>query len=235
MDATPEVLAEEVRARRIAVDNDLELLRVRMQNADPRRLDVSRYTQYGKQYGKTILPVLAGIGAAWMWARSRRSVGSLEQLLRRELSNLYASEQLIIPALARMSKKATDPEVQKAFDQHRLETMGQVERLERVFRSIGARPSRGDSDAVSGVVAEAERLLKRRMDPNVRDAWLIASAQRVEHIEIANYGTARTFAEMLAYTQAAQLLQQTLEEEKNTDLKLTALAERFVNPKSIRT
>jgi ferritin-like metal-binding protein YciE len=230
MDATPEVLAEEVRAKRIAVDNDLELLRVRMQKADPRRIDVDRYLQAGK----TVLPVLAGLGAAWMWGRRRRSVGSLEQLLVRELSNLYASEQLIVPALARMSSKATDPEVAQAFEQHRLETMGHVDRLKRVFRSIGAKPKRGDSDAVAGVVREAERLLKRRMDADVRDAWLIASAQRVEHIEIANYGTARTFAEMLAHTTAAQLLQQTLDEERSTDLKLTALAERFVNPRSIR-
>lgn len=230
MDATPEVLAEEVRAKRMAVDNDLELLRVRMQKADPRRIDMSRYAQYGR----TVLPALAGLGAAWMWMRSRRSVGSLEQLLIRELANLYASEQLIVPALARMSNKANDAEVQQAFEQHRLETVAQIERLERVFRAIGARPKRGDSDAVAGVITEAERLLSRKMDPDVRDAWLIASAQRVEHIEIASYGTARTFAEMLAYTQAAQLLQQSLEEEKNTDLKLTALAERFINPKSIR-
>jgi ferritin-like metal-binding protein YciE len=230
MDATPEVLAEEVRAKRIAVDNDLELLRVRMQKADPRRIDVDRYLQMGK----TMLPVLAGLGAAWMWGRSRRSVGSLQQLLVRELSNLYASEQVLVPALARMRSKATDPEVAQAFEQHRLETLGHVDRLQRVFRSIGARPKRGDSDAVTGVITEAERLLKRRMDANVRDAWLIASAQRVEHIEIANYGTARTFAEMLAHTTAAQLLQQTLDEERSTDLKLTALAERFVNPRSIR-
>jgi len=231
MDASPEVLAEEVRAKRIAVDNDLELLRVRMQKADPRRIDIERY----RQLAQRILPVVAGLGVAWMWGRRRRSVGSLEQLLVRELANLYASEQLIVPALARMSAKATDPEVAKAFDQHRLETMGHVERLQRVFRSIGVKPKRGDSDAVAGVITEAERLLKRRMDADVRDAWLIASAQRVEHIEIANYGTARTFADMLAYTHAAQLLQQTLDEERSTDLKLSALAERFVNPKSIRS
>lgn len=231
MDASPEVLAQQVRARRTAVDNDLELLRVRMQKADPRRIDVSRYAHLGR----TVLPAVAGLGVAWMWARRRRSVGSLEQLLVRELSNLYAGEKVLVPALARMSAKATDPEVARAFEQHRVETEGHIGRLVRVFRSIGASPGRGDADAVGGVIIEAEKLLKRRMDPDVRDAWLIASAQRVEHIEIASYGTARTFAEMLAYTQAAQLLQQTLEEERSTDLKLTALAERFVNPKSIRS
>ena len=134
-----------------------------------------------------------------------------------------------------MQAKATNPELQHAFEQHRIETEAQVERLVRVFRSVGARPGRGATDAVSGVIEEAERLLKRQVDPDVRDAWLIASAQRVEHIEIANYGTARTFAATLGYTHAAQLLQQTLDEERRTDEKLTDLAERFVNPQSIRS
>lgn len=228
MDARPEALAEEVRAKRYAIDNDLELLRVRVQKADPRRLANHRWLQMAA-------PIVAGVGAAWWWGRRRRSVSSLEQLLVKELSDLYASEQLLIPALQRMSAKATNPELQAAFEGHRLETIGQVERLERVFRSVGARPKRGAYDAVAGVIAETDRLLKRKVDPDVRDAWLIASAQRIEHIEIANYGTARTFADTLAYTKAAELLQQTLEEERAADEKLTNLAERFVNPQSIRS
>ena len=227
MDARPEALAEEVRARRVAIDNDLELLRVRMQKADPRRLATAHWA-------RTAAPIVAAVGAAWWWARRRRSVNSLEELLLKELADLYASEQQLIPALERMSAKATNPELKQAFDQHRRETVGHVERLERVFRSIGVRPRRGAYDAVAGVVAETERLLKRKVDPDVRDAWLIASAQRVEHIEIANYGTARTFAETLAYTYPAQLLQQTLEEERSADEKLTNLAERFVNLQSVR-
>jgi ferritin-like metal-binding protein YciE len=227
MDARPQALAEEVRAKRVAIDNDLELLRVRMQQASPRRLVDARWL-------KTAAPVAAGLAAALWWVRRRRSVTSLEELLIKQLSDLYATEQELLPALARMSVKATNPELKQAFDQHRIETAGHVERLDRVFRSIGARPKRGASDAVAGVVAETERLLGRKVDPEVRDAWLIASAQRVEHIEIANYGTARTFAETLAYTHAAQLLQQTLEEERRADETLTHLAERFVNPQSIR-
>jgi ferritin-like metal-binding protein YciE len=227
MDTRAESLAEDVRAKRTAVDNDLELLRIRLKKADPRRIDAARWA-------RTAGPIVAGIGAAYLWARRRRSVTSLQQLLEKELSDLYASEQALVPALSRMSAKATNLELKQAFDQHRLETIGHVERLERVFRSIGARPRRGAHDAVSGVVSETERLLRRKLEPDVRDAWLIASAQRVEHIEIANYGTARTFAATLAYTPAAQLLQQTLEEERNADEKLTLLAERFVNPQSIR-
>ena len=228
MDARPEALAEEVRAKRVAIDNDLELLRVRVQKADPRRL------ANNTQWLKTAAPIVAGVAGAWWWARRRRSVSSLEQLLAKELADLYASEQQLIPALRRMSERATNPELKAAFESHRTETVAHVERLERVFRSIRRRPKTGASDAVDGVIAEAERLLKRKVDPDVRDAWLIASAQRIEHIEIANYGTARTFAETLAYTYAAQLLQQTLEEERNADEKLTLLAERFVNPQSIR-
>ena len=227
MDTSPESLAEEVRAKRVAIDNDLELLRVRLQKADPRRIDATLWA-------KRAAPIVAGVGALVWWTRRRRSVGSLQQLLLKELADLYASEQVLIPALARMSAKATNLELKQAFDQHRLETEGHVERLERVFRSIGTKPKRGSYDAVAGVITESERLLKRKVDPDVRDASLIASAQRVEHIEIANYGTARTFAETLAFTQAAQLLQQTLEEERTADEKLTTLAERFINLQSIR-
>lgn len=230
MDARPEVLAEEVRARRVAIDNDLELLRVRVQKVDPRRIDTALWTRRAR----VAAPVAAVLAAAWVGIRRRRSVSSLEQLLVKELSDLYAIEEALVPALERMSTKATNPELKRAFEQHRVETMGHVARLERVFRSIGAKPKRGDADSVVGAITEAERLLKRKVDPDVRDAWLIASAQRVEHIEIANYGTARTFAETLAYTQAAQLLQQTLDEERTTDEKLTRLAETFVNPQSIR-
>jgi ferritin-like metal-binding protein YciE len=227
MDTSPQSLAEEVRAKRVAIDNDLELLRVRLQKADPRRIDTTLWA-------KRAAPIVAGVGALVWWTRRRRSVSSLQQLLIKELADLYASEQVLVPALARMSAKATNLELTQAFDQHRLETEGHVERLERVFRSIGTKPKRGSFDAVAGVIAESERLLKRKVDPDVRDASLIASAQRVEHIEIANYGTARTFAETLAFTQAAQLLQQTLEEERAADEKLTNLAERFINLQSIR-
>lgn len=227
MDARPEVLADEVRAKRVAIDNDLELLRLRLKKADPRRVGASALA-------KTVAPVLA-VGLAWWWARRRRAVESLDQLLEHELRDLYATERALVPALERMAERATNPDLRRALEQHKFETRGQVDRLERVFRSINATPKAGRADAVSGVLDESEGLLKRRVDPDVRDAWLIASAQRIEHIEIAHYGTARTFAATLGYTQAAQMLQETLEEERSADEKLTRLAEQFVNPQSLRS
>ena len=111
----PEALADEVRAKRLAIDNDLELLRVRLQKADPRRIDTMRWA-------KTAGPVLAALGAAFLFTRRKRSVNSLLQLLVKELSDLYASEKLLVPALGRMSAKAGNAELKQAFDMHRVET-----------------------------------------------------------------------------------------------------------------
>jgi len=227
MDASPDVLAETVRAKRVAIDNDLELLRVRLQSADPRRIDLARW-------GKRALPVAGGTALLWLWTRRRRRVDSLEQLLVHGLRDLYQAEHQIVPALDRMRVQASSEELEKAFDRHRYETEGHIARLERVFRSIGARPKRGSSAAVAAIVTDADRLLARKMDRDVRDAWLIATAQRIEHLEIASYGTVRTHAQTLGYTFAAQLLQQTLEEERTADETLTHLALRFVNPHTIR-
>jgi ferritin-like metal-binding protein YciE len=227
MDTQPDVLAETVRAKRVAIDNDLELLRVKLQKADPRRLDVARVT-------RTAGPVAAGLAAAWWWARHRRPVNSLQQLLIRELSDLYASERLQAQGLQGLCAKAGNPELRQALERHYAETLQHAERLERVFRVIGVRPRRGAEAGVTAMLDESKRLLRQTRDAGVRDAWLIAMAQRLEHMEIASYGTARTFAATLGYVPAAQLLQQTLEEERNADETLTRLAERFVNPQLIR-
>ena len=229
MDASPDVLADTVRAKRVAIDNDLELLRVRLANADPRRhIDATRIVTRA-------LPIVAGTAAIWAWRSRRRPVDSLERLLVHSLTELYNGEHQSLPALERMRNEASNEELAMAFAHHYAETEGQIERLERVFRSIGVRPKRGASSAVSAVIDEGEQLSGRRTKRTVKDAWLIATAQRIEHLEIAGYGTARTYAGMLGYTYASQLLQETLEEEKTTDEKLTLLAERFVNPQSIRS
>lgn len=228
MDASPDILADGVRAKRLAVDNDLELLRVRLRKADPRRRVDAR------QAARTVLPAVAGATVLWLWRSRRRRVDSLQQLLVHGVVDLYRAERQMLPVLERLRSQAWDEELEQAFAQHHLETQGHIDRLERVFRSIGARPKNGSSAAVAALVADGERLLSRKVARDVRDAWLIATAQRLEHFEIANYGTARTHAETLGFTFAAQLLQQTLEEEREMDGKLTHLAERFVNPRSIR-
>jgi ferritin-like metal-binding protein YciE len=231
MDARPDVLAEHVRAKRTAIDNDLELLRVRLQKVDPRRIDVAAWA-------RAAMPGLAAAvaaGALWWWARRRRSYGTLEALLVKELSDLQATEARLLPALAQMSAQAANPDLRAALDQHRRETAWHADRLTRVFRAIGARPRRGASDAVDGVLDEAARVLGRKVAPDVRDAWLIASAQRAGHVRIANYGTARSFAATLGYQQAADLLQETLDEVRAADERLTGLATRFVNPQTIRS
>ena len=229
MDSSPDVLADEVRMKRHAVDNDLELLRVRLQKSRPTSQDAIRWAQ-------RVLPVLAGTAGVWWWSRRRRAVDTLDALLAHALHELYEGEQQLVPALQRMAAQASDPELKKAFETHALETTVHVDRLERVFRTVGARRRRsGSAEGLAGIIADSDHLLKRNVDPDVRDAWLIATAQRIEHVEMSAYGTARTYAEMLGLDRAAQLLQETLEEERATDEKLTRIARGFVNPQSIRS
>jgi ferritin-like metal-binding protein YciE len=227
MDATPNVLAETVRAKRMAIDNDLETLRVRLKQADPRRrID-------GRRLARTVLPAVAGVGAVWLWARRKRAVTSLDRLLVHLLGELQAMERELVPLLAKYREFASDPDLQALIDAHRGETETHVERLTRVFRAIDAKPVRGTSQVVAAIAAGGDRVLGRKVDPDVRDAWLIATAQRIEHDEIAGYGTARTYADTLGYARAADLLQETLEEERAADAKLTLLAERFVNCRAV--
>jgi ferritin-like metal-binding protein YciE len=227
MDANPDVLADTIRAKREAIDHDLEQLRGKLASVDPRRRIDAR------QLAKQALPVVAGAAVLWLWRTRRRRVRSLDQLLSHGLDDLYRTETQLLRVLDRMARQAWNEDLAKAFTQHRIETEGHVERLHRVFRTVGGRPARGSSAAVEALIAEGERLMARHMDRDVRDAWLIAMAQRVEHLEIANYGTARTYAQLLGFNYAAQLLQQTLDEERAADARLTQLAERFVNPQSL--
>ena len=108
--------------------------------------------------------------------------------------------------------------------------------ISKRVQAVGANRRRsGHAEGLAGLIADSDHLLKGKVDPDVRDAWLIATAQRIEHVEISGYGTARTYAEMLGFDRAARLLQETLEEERATDEKLTRLARGFVNPHSVRS
>ncbi|MGE3177414.1 MAG: ferritin-like domain-containing protein [Vicinamibacterales bacterium] len=233
--ANPDLLADTVRAKRAAIDNDLADLRVQLVRADPRPRIGRRLEELdARRLAMNAWPVAAGAAALWLWNRRRQRVDSLEQLLYYGLSDIYEAEQQLLPALERMCRRAWDHQLEKAFAQHHLETEGHIDRLHRVFRSIDMRPRRTRSSSITGLIEDGERLLARSVDREVSDAWMIATAQRVEHVEIATYGTLRTYAHTLGFTFAAQLLQQTLEEERAADEKLTRLAERFINPQTIR-
>jgi ferritin-like metal-binding protein YciE len=152
-------------------------------------------------------------------------MGSLKDLLVEELKDLYSAENQMIKALPKMAKAATSPELRAAFEAHLEETKGQVVRLEKVFKELDESPKGKKCKAMEGLLEEGKELMEEEAEPAVMDAALIAAAQKVEHYEIAAYGTVRTYARLLGMEDAADLLQETLEEEGATDEKLTGLAE----------
>ncbi len=159
---------------------------------------------------------------------------TMEDLFLDEIQDLYDVEQRLVKALPGMSEAATFPELRRAFQEHLTETEGHVGRLERVFALMGKDPKAKTSDAMKGLVKEGESMIDDIDGSPLRDAALIAAANRVEHYEIAAYGSARTFAQMLGMTEAASLLTQTLQEEKAADQKLTKIAEGLVNDEALR-
>lgn len=154
---------------------------------------------------------------------------TLKDLYVEELRDLYSAESQILKALPKMAKAASSSELQAAFTEHLEQTKGHVSRLEQVFEALGEKPTGKTCKAMQGLVAEGEELISEKPEPTVLDAGLIAAAQRVEHYEMAGYGTVRTFASQLGEKAAAKLLQQTLDEEGETDKKLTGLAENLIN------
>ena len=159
---------------------------------------------------------------------------NLDDLLMLELKDLYSAEEQLIKALPNMSDAAHSPELKSAFDQHLGETRRQKDRLDKAFRMIGCEPEAESCEAMQGLIAEGNEIISAEGDPEVKDAALIAAAQRVEHYEIAGYGCARTFAMRLGRSDVADLLQQTLDEEGNADKILTQIAEGFVNQEAAR-
>ena len=160
---------------------------------------------------------------------------SVEDLFLEELRDLYDAENQLLKALPKMAEAAAAPALKTAFSQHLEQTKGHVGRLDRVFRELAAKPSGETCEAMKGLVKEGEQFVEAKGDPSVRDAGLIGAAQRVEHYEMAGYGTARTLAKRLGYQEIATILQQTLEEEGEADRKLTAVAENEVNVRATAT
>jgi ferritin-like metal-binding protein YciE len=152
-------------------------------------------------------------------------IDSLRKLYVEELKDLYSAEKQILQALPKMVKKASNPQLKAGFQEHLRQTEEQVTRLDRIFEGLG-KSSRGKKcKGMEGLLEEGKEVMQEDMDEETRDAALIAAAQRVEHYEIAGYGTVRTYAQLLGENEAVRLLQQTLDEEGATDKKLTALAE----------
>lgn len=154
---------------------------------------------------------------------------TLGDLLIHELKDLYSAEKQLTKALPKMIKAASNADLKQALESHLEETEGQVERLDRIFGQLDASNRGTKCKAMEGLLEEGKSVLEEDMDEDVRDAAIIAAAQRVEHYEIAGYGCARTFAQQLGHAEIAELLQATLDEEKAADEKLTEIALQGVN------
>jgi ferritin-like metal-binding protein YciE len=154
-------------------------------------------------------------------------LASLQDLFVDELKDLYSAENQLLKAIPKMAKAATSKDLKAGFEKHLKQTQGHVERLEQVCEEMEVSPKGKTCKAMEGLVKEGGEVIKEDMEPEVKDAALIAAAQRVEHYEMAGYGCVRTYATLLGNTKAARLLQQTLDEESDTDKALTQLAEKI--------
>lgn len=153
------------------------------------------------------------------------AVESLNELLVEQLRDLYDAENQLIKALPKMAEGANSEELREAIEAHLEQTKGHARRIETVFENLGEKAKAKKCKGMEGLIKEGSETLEEDMDPDVKDAAIIAAAQRVEHYEIAGYGTARTMANLLGEREAASLLEETLNEEKQADSKLTELAE----------
>ena len=154
------------------------------------------------------------------------TVDSIEKLFVEELKDLYSAEKQITKTLPKLAKAASSNELRSAFEHHLKETEGHVQRLDQMFEALGVSPSGKACEGMKGVLEEGAQLLHETEAGDVRDEALIAGAQRVEHYEMAAYGTVRSYAEQLGQPQIVQLLQKTLDEEKAADRKLTSIAQK---------
>jgi len=155
--------------------------------------------------------------------------GKFEELFQEELSDIYDAERQIIQALPKMAEAASSEELAEAFREHLEVTRQQVKRLDKVFQKLGQMPGKKTCEGMQGLLREGEKMIGEMEKSPVLDAGLISAAQKVEHYEISAYGTVRSMAEMLGQDEAAELLEETLEEEKETDETLTEIAESIMS------
>lgn len=155
------------------------------------------------------------------------AINSLRELLVDELRDLHNAENQLVKALPRMAKAASNEELREGFEEHLEQTKEHVDRLDRCFQILGEKARGKMCHAMKGLVEEGKEAIEAEAPDTIHDAYLIGAAQRVEHYEMAAYGTARSFAQTLGETKVADLLQQTLEEEGETDKRLTVMAEQI--------
>lgn len=161
-------------------------------------------------------------------------LNTLQKLYTDELRDLYNAENQLLKALPKMAKAASSEELKEAFEQHLEQTKGHVKRLEQVFEELDEKPKGKTCRAMKGLIQEGAEILEEDGETSVRDAGIIVAAQKVEHYEIAGYGSVRTFAHLLGQNKAAELLQATLDEESETNEVLNRLAESVINPEAVR-
>ena len=158
-----------------------------------------------------------------------KDIQSFDDLFLHTLQDVYYAENQITKALPTMIEKASSEQLRQGFDRHLMETRQQIQRLDQVFKLIGQTPKGVDCPAIDGIIEEAEDVAGEVADKNVLDAALIASAQAVEHYEITRYGSLIAWAKQIGRDDCASILEQTLQEEKATDQKLTQMAEASIN------
>jgi ferritin-like metal-binding protein YciE len=158
---------------------------------------------------------------------------SLEELYISELRDLYSAENQLLKALPKMAKAASSNELQNALNDHLEQTKGHVDRLERIFEQLHESPKGKTCHGMKGLIEEGSEILKEDGEGSVLDAGIIVAAQKVEHYEIASYGSVRTFANLLGKNEAVSLLQSTLDEESEANELLNGLAESIVNPEAL--
>jgi len=156
-------------------------------------------------------------------------LNTLHELYVDELKDLYSAENQILKAMPRMIKAATHTKLKQGFTKHERQTQEHVKRLEKICQSLGEKPTGKKCVGMEGVLKEGSELINEKPDNEVLDAGLISAAQRVEHYEMAGYGTVRTWARLLGHEDHVDLLQQTLDEERDTDEALSELAESSIN------